>query len=93
MRERHTALPSNRFYFLIALVSSIVTSLLLKLRIVIARFSLLAGRLGIHRAGRYRAEAGAPRRAMPRLEAVRRRHSQVRTRSWQELRCTCRGWL
>ena len=88
MRERHTALPSNRFYFLIALVSSIVTSLLLKLRIVIARFSLLAGRLGIHRAGRYRAEAGAPRRAMPRLEAVRRRHSQVRTRNWQELRCT-----
>jgi hypothetical protein len=73
---------------LLALVSSIVTSLLLKLRIVIARFSLLAGRLGIHRAGRYRAEAGAPRRAMPRLEAVRRRHSQVRTRNWQELRCT-----
>ena len=71
---------------LIALVPRIVTSLLSRLRIVIARFSLLAGRLGVHRAGRYQAEAGAPRRATPRLvraqEAVRRRHSPVRT-----LRC------
>ena len=69
---------------LIALVPRIVTSLLSRLRIVIARFSLLAGRLGVHRAGRYQAEAGAPRRATPRLvraqEAVRRRHSPVRTR-------------
>ena len=50
---------------LIALVSRPVPSLL---TIVIARFSLLvAGRLGIRRAGRYWAEADALRRAMPRL--------------------------
>ena len=50
---------------LIALVSRPVPSLLM---IVIARFSLLvAGRLGIRRAGRYLTKVDAPRRAMPRL--------------------------